>query len=258
MSRFELISYPDAEALAQAAAREWVRDLDVGTRSRSAPAHSGEGGDRAERYCVALSGGRIARRFFAAVAALGRHPFPRVSYSLLLNRVHFFWGDERCVPAQDPESNFGLAQQLLLQPLGIPEAQIHRIAGEAPPAVAAAHAQAELCRLAPLSADGQPVLDLVFLGMGEDGHVASLFPGECSELIANPAVFRPVIAAKPPAHRVSLGYPAIVAARQVWVLASGSGKQEALRQSLAPDGQTPLARVLQLRSRTRILTDIAL
>src|SRR5947208_12536772 len=92
--------------------------------------------------------------------------------------------------------------------------------------------------------------------MGEDGHVASLFPGESEADLANTAAFRPVTAVKPPPRRLTLGYSAIAAARQVWVLASGAGKEGALRNSLAPHGATPMARVLKLSSQTKIYTDI--
>jgi 6-phosphogluconolactonase len=142
--------------------------------------------------------------------------------------------------------------------LAIPDAQIHRLRGEDPPEIAAAAAEKELRSLAPLSVHGQPVFDLLFLGLGEDGHVASLFPGESETNIASPAVFRAVTAVKPPPRRLTLGYPAIGAGRQVWVLASGAGKEGALRNSLAPNGATPLARVLKLRSQTKIFTDISI
>jgi 6-phosphogluconolactonase len=97
---------------------------------------------------------------------------------------------------------------------------------------------------------------LVFLGLGENGHVASLFPEESESEMADPAVYRAVVAVKPPPRRITLGYAALAAARQVWVLASGAGKEDALRDSLAPNGRTPLARVLQRRAQTRIFTDI--
>jgi len=102
------------------------------------------------------------------------------------------------------------------------------------------------------------VLDLVLLGMGEDGHVASLFPGEAEDVMNSSAVYRAVTASKPPPRRISLGYGALVAAREVWMLASGSGKETALRESLSPTGATPLARLLRARGRTRIFTDIRL
>jgi 6-phosphogluconolactonase len=172
-----------------------------------------------------------------------------------LGAVHFFWSDERCVPSDDPESNFCVAHDLLLNPLRIPGEQIHRVRGEEPPALAAAQAETELRRIAP-SKGGQPLLDLVFLGMGEDGHVASLFPGESEKTMASQAVYRPVVAVKPPPQRITMGYATIAAARQTWVLASGADKEVALRESLAPAGQTPLARVLRSRRQTKIFTNI--
>ena len=202
-------------------------------------------------FSVALSGGRIAKDFFSAVARLAWER------GQALDHVHFFWADERCVPPMDAESNFRIASELLFQPLGVSAAKLHRIRGEAEPDQAARAAEAELRRFAPFNAAGQPVLDLVLLGMGEDGHVASLFPGEPEDVMKSPAVYRAVTASKPPPRRVTLGYAAIAAAREVWVLASGAGKEEALRESLSPSGRTPLARVLHEREQTRIFTDLA-
>ena len=93
--------------------------------------------------------------------------------------------------------------------------------------------------------------------MGEDGHVASLFPGD-QEAIESQAVYRAVTGPKPPPRRITLGYRALAAAREVWVLASGEGKKEALKNSLADGGDTPLARVLQSRKNTKIFTDFIL
>ena len=244
MNNFELLSFSDSDRLAQAAASEWVRDL--GKVPRGTP------------YLVALSGGRIARNFFIALVNLLSSATKTVKTEPpdLLREVHFFWADERCVPPSDPESNFAVARELLFAPLALNEAQIHRIRGEAPPEIAAAEAESQLRRIAPANAQGQPVLDLIFLGMGEDGHVASLFPGEPEEVMSSKAVYRPVTASKPPPHRITLGYPALAAARDVRVLASGAGKQKALQESLLPAGRTPLARVLQLRRHTKIFADI--
>jgi len=239
VSTFDVLSFPSAERLAQAAAEQWLKEIQTANSS-------------AKPYCVALSGGRIARTFFSATADLAK------AKNLAFGSVHFFWSDERSVPPTDPESNFALAQELLLTPLGIPEHQIHRIRGEDPPDSAAAGAQAEIFQIAPATTEGQPALDLIFLGMGEDGHVASLFPGESEDIMTSKAVYRPVVAAKPPPHRITMGYPTIAAARQVWVLASGPGKEKALREALGPGGKTPLVRVLKLRSHTKIFTDVRL
>jgi 6-phosphogluconolactonase len=103
------------------------------------------------------------------------------------------------------------------------------------------------------------VLDLIFLGMGEDGHVASLFPDALPKILNCASPFLAIEnSPKPPPRRISLSYAAIAAAKQVWVLVSGAGKETALRESLRPGGRTPLARVLQLRSRTRIFCDFRL
>jgi 6-phosphogluconolactonase len=95
--------------------------------------------------------------------------------------------------------------------------------------------------------------------MGEDGHVASLFPGEPDVLISDRAIYRAIKnSPKPPPNRVTLGYAAIAMARQVWVLVSGSGKEATLSESLSSGGRTPLARVTQFRTQTRIFTDFQL
>lgn len=236
LNKFERIDFAGENELAKAVATAWLQQVEDANRAGSA-------------FRVALSGGRIAKRFFSAVAE-------QVTGAVSLSLVQFFWADERCVPPHDPESNFRVAHELLLAPLKIADDQIHRIRGEESAAFAVAEAEAEICRIAPLIGEGQPVLDLILLGMGEDGHVASLFPGEPSSVMSNPAVYRTVTATKPPPHRITLGYAAIAAARQVWVLASGPGKEIALRASLEHAGQTPLARVIKSRELTRIFTDI--
>jgi 6-phosphogluconolactonase len=239
MRNFELVSFPNDATLADRVAIEWLKEIESASRNGRQP-------------CVALSGGRIAQKFFASVAENAR------ARAVSLEQAHFFWADERCVAPTDAESNYLIARRLLFGPLKIPDSRTHRIRGEDSPEATAQSAEAEIRRIAPRDAGGQPVLDLVFLGMGEDGHVASLFPGEPETAMAGNAVYRAVKnAPKPPPNRVTLGYPAIVAAREVWVLASGAGKEAALRQSLSPTGGTPLARVLKLRDWTRIFTDIA-
>jgi len=236
MSHIDLRSFQDDRTLATTVAEQWLNELTGVSPSKS--------------YCLALSGGRIARRLFEVATKLAK------GRRMTLDSVHFFWGDERCVPPNDPESNFGMAHQLLLLPLNISSDRTHPVRGELPPKTAAIEAEVEMRQIAPTNLDGQPVLDLIFLGMGEDGHVASLFPGETEAAIEDVAVYRPVVAAKPPPNRVTLSYRAIAAARQVWILASGAGKEEALRRSLTPEGQTPLARLLKLRPSTIIFTDI--
>ncbi len=245
MKNIELISFATADELARTVAGQWLDEIAAAHRA-------------GKPYCVALSGGHIAQNFFASVVELAKaRKNGDGDAPSLPNHVHFFWADERCVPPDDRESNFRLANELLFVPLKISESQIHRIRGELPPEAAAVHAASEISKIVPLSKNGQPVLDLIFLGMGEDGHVASLFPSEDEATRSDNAVYRAVKnSPKPPPNRVTLGYAAIVAARQVWVLASGAGKKAALGASLDANGRTPLARVTKFRTQTRIFSDL--
>jgi len=240
MKNFELIPFASADELASRVASLWLDEIESASRA-------------GKTHCVALSGGRIAQKFFAATVEQAK------TRAISFERVHFFWADERCVPPNDPESNFKLANELLFAPLKIPANQMHRIRGEDSPKVAVKLAEEELRRVLSLRADNQSALDLIFLGMGEDGHVASLFPGASPEILNCASPFLAIEnSPKPPPRRISLSYAAIAAAKQVWVLVSGAGKEAALRESLRPGGQTPLARVIQSRSRTKIFSDIRL
>ena len=233
----EIIRFPNDTALVDHAVAAFLREVSSAARGRP--------------YRMALSGGRIAGRFFATLATRAR------AQSAVLESVDFFWADERCVPPTDSESNFALADQNLFAPLGIKPAQIHRIRGELLPDPAAAEAEADITKAIPLNPSGQPVFDLVHLGMGEDGHVASLFPNETPDRIESQRIYRAVVGPKPPPARVTLSYAALAAARQVWVIASGAGKQDALNRSLANPTDTPLGHLLSLHPRTTILTDLA-
>jgi 6-phosphogluconolactonase len=235
MGNFELKSFPGSAEVARAAAKDW-RDL----LGKSSAAH-----------LAALSGGRIAKTFFCAMTE-----FARTSHISLRN-VEFFWADERCVPPGDPDSNYLLAKENLLEPLAIAPDKIHRLKGELPPHAAVAEANATILRIAPKNGAGMPVLDLILLGMGEDGHVASLMPNAPASAVHSQAPYvRVADSPKPPSDRISLSYAAIAAAKNVWVLACGAGKEQALRQSLRPGAPTPLGRVLQSRAHTTIYSDI--
>jgi 6-phosphogluconolactonase len=235
MPSVDLLRFPDANTLAETVATKWLSSLTV---------HSGG------PYLAALSGGRVAHQFFSSIAASARNR-PEI-----LKSVHFFWADERCVPPDDPESNFRTAKELLFDPIQFPLGQIHRIRGEIPPEIAAEEAEQDLRAIGSKNNSGFPRFNIIFLGMGEDGHVASLFPGENSAQKNLPAVYRPVVAAKPPPNRITLGYSTIAAAQNVWILASGKGKEAALRDSLTREGKTPLAQVLREHPGCLVFTDI--
>jgi 6-phosphogluconolactonase len=242
MAGLTLTALKDAETLASTAAQAWL-DYILAAQAQNRPLH------------VALSGGRIARSFLEATARAA------LDQNVSFDHLHFFWADERCVPPDDEDSNFRLAQDHLFSPLKIPEAGIHRIRGEDRPARAAEQAANELRRVVVWKGEQDtPVLDLVFLGMGEDGHVASLFPNGPLPEQEQAELFYAVTASKPPPQRITMSYQLLKAARDVVVLVSGPGKEAALKSSIAPDGKTPLGKVIQSRvtSLTRILTDIPL
>ena len=239
MQNFELIQCANADELASLAAKQWLDEIERANRVTSS-------------HDVALSGGRITTKFLAAVVEQLK------TRKISLSQVNFFWADERCVPPTDAQSNFKLVNDGLFVPLKIAPDKIHRLRGEDGPEAGAKKAEAEIRQIVGPNAHGQPVLDLIFLGLGEDGHVASLAPDEPESMMQDQAVFRGVHNfAKPPPERITIGYQTIAAARQVWMLASGTGKEQAFRESLAQNDKTSFARVLKLREQTKVYSDIA-
>jgi len=208
--------------------------------------------NRGKTATVALSGGRVAGAFFEAVSVQAAHDPAAV------RAVEYFWGDERCVPPESADSNFLLAKTRLLEPVGVPPHKWHRVEGELPPAEAADRAETELREICPNVANGMPVIDLVLLGMGEDGHVASLFPGAPPAVETSSAVFLPVTGPKPPPQRISLSYRALAAAAEVWVLVAGAEKHHPLQRALSGACSFGLGRVLQERRVTEIFESVGL
>jgi 6-phosphogluconolactonase len=175
------------------------------------------------QFVVALSGGSTPRALHESLTSDEWRP--RLDWPY----VEFCWGDERPVPPDDPQSNFGMARDTLLQPLGIADERIHRMRGEAADlAGAAAEYAGELTRLTAAPAQQPPVLDVILLGMGSDAHTASLFPHTDALHVRD----RWVVANRVPAldtTRLTITFPVIHAARTVIVLVSGAGKAQALR-----------------------------
>jgi 6-phosphogluconolactonase len=167
--------------------------------------------------------------------------------------LHLFWADERCVPPHHADSNYAIAERELIAPLGLAAGQVHRIPGEMIPTQAAHAASGTLLEVVGKSG-AWPVIDFVFLGMGEDGHTASLFPGATPDAVKD-ELYVAVKSPKPPPHRVTMNYGLLSAAVTVTVLISGVEKSGALRASLVSQA-TPLGRLLAMRSRTVIFTDI--
>lgn len=224
--------HPTSEAAAHAAAELLAARIDEAQAARRV-AH------------VALAGGSTPRRTYELLGPLLTDPA----------NVDWWFGDERCVPADDPDSNYRLIAETLLRAATIPADHVHRIRGELPPAEAAQRYAAELRRAAPLGDDGTPRLDVAFLGLGQDGHTASLFPGDPALEIRDLLVV-PVVAAKPPPNRITLTLPVLRAARSSVILATGAGKRDAVERVLAgPDPATPAS--LLTASLTLVLDEAA-
>jgi 6-phosphogluconolactonase len=174
---------------------------------------------------VALTGGTIAEAVHAEIAR--RAPGHEIDWS----RVVFWWGDERYVAPDSPDRNARDARAVFLDVVGATEVHEVPSTADAPDVEAAATAYGDELR-----ASGGGEFDLVMLGMGPDGHVASLFPGfdqlGVDDRIAVPVTGSP----KPPPERVSLTFPALNRTRAVWFLVTGDGKAEAVQRALADEG----------------------
>lgn len=201
--------------------------------------------------CIALTGGTIADQVHREVARLHAE-----SGSVDWSRVDVWWGDERYVPADDPERNAGQARAAFLDVVGVDPARVHEV-----PAADAGHPDVEAAAAAygeELRAHGTGRFDVVMLGVGPDGHVASLFPGfpqlDVDDRIAVAVADSP----KPPPERVSLTYGALNRTREVWFLASGEAKAEAVGLALAgADRHDVPATGVHGEQRTRWLLDQA-
>lgn len=185
---------------------------------------------------LALSGGSTPKRFHAALLALETPP--------PWNRTHILWSDERALPDGHPDRNTTMAQSTLLDALGLPARQVHVPDAGAADLEAAAAAYADV--LTALHGS-PPEVDLVILGMGADGHTASLFPGfAVDDAAAVAAVGAPVDTPAP--RRLTFTFDTLRRARRVLVLATGEGKAEPLATALAGPGDGPLQRVLHERT----------
>ena len=177
---------------------------------------------------VVLTGGTIARKVHTAVAShAGRD---RVDWSA----VHLWWGDERYVPAGDPERNEGQARADLVDRLPFDPAKVHAVAADDGSSSVEDAAEAYAAELELVLGDRghEPWFDVLMLGIGPDGHCASLFPGR-PEVGAAGVTVAVHDSPKPPPLRVSLTMPVLQRARQVWFVASGEGKADAVTRSVA-------------------------
>ncbi len=179
------------------------------------------------RFNFVLSGGSTPAPLYKKLA------LPPYADAMPWNVTHFYWGDERIVPPEHEGSNYGQARRLLLDLIQARTENLHRIKGELSPIGAASDYSERLSTLSDLSGDGT-LFDLVLLGLGSDGHTASLFPGSMKE--EERIAFAIAVSADyggRPAHRVTLTPRAINRSRHVVFLVSGSEKANAVKQSIS-------------------------
>jgi 6-phosphogluconolactonase len=230
-----LCTLGDAEAVAQRAAREIAEQIE---RAR---------GERGVAH-VALSGGTTPERTHEVLAGVVED----------WGGIEVWFADERCVGPEDPESNYLMVRKTLLEQIAGAPPVVHRMEGELGPEAGAERYTKELRGAVALGEEGVPVLDVVVLGIGPDGHVASLFPGAPTLDAGEEAVCLGVRnSPKPPPERITLSLAVLRAARRCVLPATGAGKRDAVQEALGEAGQHVPASLLRRERLTMILDDAA-
>jgi len=229
---------PDPAALAQEAARRFTRLAKEAVENRG-------------HFSAALSGGSTPGRLYRRLAEDPHREEMPWEY------VHLFWGDERCVAPEHPGSNFRLANEALISHVPIPPGNVHRVRGELEPEAAAQNYAAELHAFFGAS---WPRFDLVLLGLGQDGHTASLYPGsralEETRRLVIPVEAPPDAPVK---QRITLSLPAINNASNVMFLVSGAGKARILKKIITEseeENATYPASMVKPQKGLHLMTDI--
>jgi 6-phosphogluconolactonase len=172
-------------------------------------------------FHLAISGGKTPDLLFSVLAS-------KYADSFFWQKVHFWWVDERMVAPSNPESNFGVALKLLFSQISIPEENIHRIKGENAPEAEALSYSAQIQKNVPQQ-NGWPVFDLILLGMGDDGHTASIFPDQMG-LLNSMHICEVAKQPQSGQKRITLTGKAIIPASKVCFLVTGSNKAERLSE----------------------------
>jgi 6-phosphogluconolactonase len=178
---------------------------------------------------IALSGGSTPKLLFKILAEQYKTQVP-------WEFAHFFWGDERCVPPHDPESNFGVASSVFLEKINIPAENIHRMKGEEDPESEARRYSDEIVKFT-RKRNGLPVFDLVILGLGDDGHTASIFPGQ-NELLTSEKICEVAVHPVSGQKRISLTGRVINNADTIVFFVSGSNKAAVVADIIEKPGVT--------------------
>jgi 6-phosphogluconolactonase len=223
MSPRETILCADLAEVARRAAEEWIRTC------REAVARSG-------RFTVALSGGNTPRSLFELLAG------DKFRTAIAWERIHFFWGDERAVPADHRDSNYRMAREALLAKVPARPENIHRVETERGAEKAAAEYEATLREVFALGPGAWPRFDLALLGLGDDGHTASLFPAS-EALKEEKRLAVATLVAKLKSERITMTLPVLNHAASVVFLISGVAKAKAVRDILRDHAPLPAAQV---------------
>ncbi len=215
--------YPNAEILAEEFAEEIIKAIKHGASEN-------------RKISIALSGGSTPKMVFGKLAGRWGNDeknalsdYDRLVINNLWNFVDFYWGDERCVPPDDPESNFGAAYDLFFSKISFPADNLHRVRGEDPPEKEVKRYSELIRKNVPADESDLPVFDWIILGLGTDGHTASLFPG--TRLITPPGEIC-IIAEHPQTgqKRISLTLNVINNAKRVSFLVSGADKAKVVNE----------------------------
>lgn len=218
---------------------------------RWAPRRQGYGGQapRDAPLSCALSGGATALIFLGALKNAN------VDWS----RITLFWADERAVPPDDPESNYGIAQRMLLEPLGAKAPRAFRMAFDAAndrPGLSSLGSAAMRYDTLLARELGQGAMDLALLGVGEDGHICSLFPGHRALMVNDQRVVAVEDAPKPPPRRLTLSLPFVLQTKTIWLIAIGPRKLPVLQAALSRTQRvTPLDLLMQQAKDVTVFTD---
>ncbi|MBN1413872.1 MAG: 6-phosphogluconolactonase [Bacteroidales bacterium] len=187
-----------------------------------------------KKVSIVLSGGTTPQLLFKKIASR----YPLKSSGIEWGKVHFFWCDERCVPPLHPDSNYGMANRYMLSALNIRKSNIHRIRGEKKPEEEVIRYGEEINRHVAMR-NAAPVFDWIFLGMGEDGHVASIFPGQMSLLSVN-AICAKAVHPESGQQRITLTGKTIMNADRISFIVTGRSKNQRIKEIMADESVAKL------------------
>ena len=204
MSKTKTHIFKDNPAVAEAFARYLYRQISI-----------------ADTFHIALSGGSTPKALFDYIAK-------NYAQKIDWQKVHLYWGDERCVPPSHAESNYGMTDSKLLRHINIPFVNVHRVLGRRVPAEEATRYGQEIEGLLP-SKNGLPIFDMVLLGMGSDGHTASIFPHQM-ELLTSDKICGVAIHPESGQRRITLTGEVINSARKIHFLVTGASKTKVVKE----------------------------